>query len=193
MVQMRERPSFANNLIAGLLSVIVILLIGAAYWQTKGIAFNSPTYLAHAKTAQHIQLAALVVALINLTFIVAVTWRYKQRQWLAEHRGPRVRVRHIILCLPFAALLVISVAGLYELRCVPVTDPTFARHSKIGIHILQTLPIAVLAQVVVSISYRLKGNERRRREDEGLCAICGYDLRATPGQCPECGNAHVAR
>ena len=45
------------------------------------------------------------------------------------------------------------------------------------------LPAAWLAARVTG---RVRAARRRRR---GFCPGCGYDLRATPGQCPECGRA----
>jgi hypothetical protein len=58
-------------------------------------------------------------------------------------------------------------------------------------------PLWAAALLMASLpAYRLwrdhRSHRARRRESEGRCLNCGYDLRATPGRCPECGAVPAA-
>ena len=54
------------------------------------------------------------------------------------------------------------------------------------------LTVLTLVLPVTSTGLWIKHRARRRRRARGLCATCGYDLRATPGRCPECGAVPVS-
>lgn len=51
------------------------------------------------------------------------------------------------------------------------------------------VPHWLLTFVLVALAFLVNRTAWRRRYGLGLCQTCGYDLRATPGQCPECGTA----
>ena len=50
-------------------------------------------------------------------------------------------------------------------------------------------PLLFLALVVLSLTALwIDRQAYRRHEAECECVVCGYDLRATPQRCPECGT-----
>lgn len=60
-----------------------------------------------------------------------------------------------------------------------------------GIH-YSALWWATSPSLVLGVLAYMRYRDRQRYASRGRCGVCGYDLRATPERCPECGT-HATR
>ena len=88
-------------------------------------------------------------------------------------------------CVSIAGFMFATDAGL------PAIDdgPTYRTHRKWTVAVPHGLLAAVTAALPAVVARR---SWRRRRPASG-CPSCGYDLRATPARCPECGTVTAIR
>jgi hypothetical protein len=56
-----------------------------------------------------------------------------------------------------------------------------------SIHFRIPYPLATLVSFLASVFLVRNYRRTRKRYRAGHCSACGYDLRATPDRCPECG------
>ena len=76
-------------------------------------------------------------------------------------------------------------AGFYS-----VHDPGGHPKSKVSFGVPLWLPLALLAAAPAAGAVAFaRARRRAARLRRGLCPACGYDLRTTPGKCPECGTS----
>ncbi len=70
----------------------------------------------------------------------------------------------------------------------PASDPTSIDYDLYVPHWIPSLAFAVLPAIWYFRLARIRGRIHR-----GCCIRCGYDLRATPNRCPECGTVSEVR
>jgi hypothetical protein len=86
----------------------------------------------------------------------------------------------VLLCRPHVELL-----GFHFFGGIPSRPPYRAFVIPVW------CPLLLLA--ACPTAWLVTWRRRRRRMGRGHCPDCGYDLRASPERCPECGAASVRR
>jgi hypothetical protein len=146
----------------------------------------SATYLSHASSLREFWLRRGSFDLHLATVTSSSPWWIERREsWMAQpylfaSEDQQFESRHDFLLLSVERYVapLINTPG----KRSGFTFPVATR-----IHIR----LWVIALIGLSV-FAVRALRNRRPKGQGLCPACGYDLRATPDRCPECGATPTA-
>lgn len=139
-------------------------LAGFTYWRHASFTHGTRAY----------HLSGPLWPLVLLAAIAPTHWLLKRR-----NLRPRLGLNHPAVG---RVILLIVLAGGFVLLVASQSAPVLL--------IAVPLVALVVGAEALGLSRRAWREGRRNR---GLCARCGYDLRACKSRCPECGEAVVLR
>jgi hypothetical protein len=104
-------------------------------------------------------------------------------------RRRRERAWHGWEYLPKVEVLMPRAKGMWEGAGFSFGREADRHPARVSVSHVIAVPYWSLAAVSLGplVIWPIRWACRLRRRGRDVCASCGYDLRATPGRCPECG------
>jgi hypothetical protein len=175
----------AVTVLSLLLCVAMIALWVRSYWVQDRLSFHSPNYTWHGR----------VVRQDLLTF--HSEWGVCQiQQWRWTGKGPYTEEgfgweRYPSFNHKFYGSPLNRLGFRFELISGDAPSDDEVEYSVTGVNEGADIHVphwaVALSTAVLALRLLHRCIRRRRRRTANQCIACGYDLRATPDMCPECG------
>ena len=119
-------------------------------------------------------------------------WRYESREWTGSVPDPGLRVASRSNPDYSSGFSNETKLGCWLHRSVAGVDLHFADTTEQRIWRIEFRMWLIAVATAALPGFRAFARSRRSNP-AGICPACGYDLRATPDKCPECGTAAPPR